>query len=99
MVLMTPLRRRRRRSTSPRALQTHPRLAGVNRLSIFISPLSKEEIVYLKAPERNVLLQELLTDIMRRKLSRWTRRQNGDLSAPDLENVETRLRCDCSSPR
>src|SRR5580700_2008856 len=27
-----------------RALQTHPRLASVNRLSIFLSPLSKEEI-------------------------------------------------------
>ena len=28
-----------------RALQTHPRLAEVKRLSIFISPLSKEEIL------------------------------------------------------
>ncbi|MGO9167039.1 MAG: hypothetical protein ACLP56_09200, partial [Candidatus Sulfotelmatobacter sp.] len=50
------------------ALQTHPRLEGVNRLSIFLSPLSKEEIAYLKAPERNVSGPELLTDIMRRKL-------------------------------
>jgi guanylate kinase len=73
-----------------RALQTHPRLAAVNRLSIFVSPLSKEEIVYLKAPERNVSLQELLTDIMRRKLLRRTRRQKGELSAKDLEDVETR---------
>jgi guanylate kinase len=73
-----------------RALQTHPRLGGVNRLSIFISPLSKEEIVYLKAPERNVSLQELVTDIMRRKLLRRTRRQKGDLSARDLQEVETR---------
>ena len=32
----------------------------------------------------------LLTDIMRRKLLRRTRRQKGDLSAKDLENVETR---------
>ena len=73
-----------------RALQKHPRLVGVNRLSIFLSPLSKEEIGYLKAPERNVSLQELLTDIMRRKLLRRTRRQKGELSAKDLENVETR---------
>lgn len=55
-----------------RALQTHLRLAGVNRLSIFLSPLSKEEIAYLRAPERNVLIPELLTDIMRRKLLRRT---------------------------
>src|SRR5208282_2414890 len=73
-----------------RALQTHPRLVGVNRLSILVSPLSREEIIYLKAPERNVSLQELLTDIMRRKLLRRTRRQKEDLSAKDLEDLETR---------
>ena len=73
-----------------RALQTHPRLAGVKQLSIFISPLSKEEIAYLKAPERNLSLQEFLTDVMRRKLLRRTRRQKGELSAPDLEDIETR---------
>jgi guanylate kinase len=73
-----------------RALQTHPRLAGVNRLSIFVSPLSQEEITYLKAPERNISLPELLTDIMRRKLLRRTRRQKGDLSAKDLQDIETR---------
>jgi guanylate kinase len=73
-----------------RALQTHPRLENARRLSIFISPLSKEEIAYMKAPGRNVLLEELLTDIMRSKLLRRTRRQKGELSAADLANVETR---------
>ena len=73
-----------------RALLTHPRLANINRLSIFLSPLSKEEITYLSKPERNVSLEELLTDIMRRKLLRRTRRQKGELSAADLENIETR---------
>jgi guanylate kinase len=73
-----------------RALQTHPRLPGVKRLSIFISPLSMEEIDYLKAPERNLSLPDFLTDVMRRKLLRRTRRQKGELSAPDLEDIETR---------
>ncbi len=72
------------------ALQTHPLLARVNCLTIFISPLSKEEIAYLKAPERHVSLQEFLTDVMRRKLLRRTRRQKGDLSAEDLKEIETR---------
>ena len=72
------------------ALQTHPRLAEVKRLSIFLSPLSREEITYLKEPARNVSLPEFLTDVMRRKLLRRTRRQKGDLSAKDLENIETR---------
>jgi guanylate kinase len=73
-----------------RALETHPRLAEVNRLSIFVSPLSKQEIIYLKAPERNVALPDLVTDIMRHKLLRRMRRQKQELSAKDLEEVETR---------
>ena len=73
-----------------RALQTHPALAGVHRLSIFLSPVSMEEINYLKAPERNVTLSDLVTDIMRRKLLRRTRRQKLELSAKDLENIEAR---------
>jgi guanylate kinase len=73
-----------------RVLQTHPSLADVNRLSIFLSPLSSEEITYLKAPERHISLNEFVTDIMRRKLLRRVRRQKSELSARDLENIETR---------
>jgi guanylate kinase len=73
-----------------RELQTHSGLAKAKRLSIFISPLTREEIEYLSNPERNVSLQELVTDIMRHKLLRRTRRQKGELSANDLQNVEIR---------
>jgi guanylate kinase len=73
-----------------RALQTHPGLARINRLSIFLSPLSKEEVIYLQAPERNVSLPDLVTEIMRRKLLRRTRLQKLELSAKDLENIERR---------
>jgi guanylate kinase len=79
-----------------RLLQTHPRLAGVKRISAFLSPLSKEEINYLKQPERNISFPDLLTDVMRRKLLRRTRRQKGELSATDLENIEKRA---CSAYR
>ncbi len=72
------------------ALEEHPRLACTNKLSIFVSPLSREEIVYLRAPERNVSLPDMVTDIMRRKLLRRTRRQKQELSAKDLEDIETR---------
>jgi len=72
------------------ALQTHAGLADVKRLSIFLSPLAKDEIEFLKSPERNISLEELLTDIMRRKLLRRTRRQKGELSLADLKNIETR---------
>ncbi|HXX00951.1 MAG TPA: hypothetical protein VEJ00_07035 [Candidatus Acidoferrales bacterium] len=73
-----------------RVLQTHPRLTAVNRLSVFVSPLSREEIVYLKAPERNLSLPDFVTDVMRRKLLRRTSRQKQELSAKDLEDIETR---------
>ena len=73
-----------------RALQRHPGLAGVKRLSIFVSPLSQEEIIYLKDAARNVSLSEFVADVMRRKLLRRTMRQKQILSAKDLEEIEIR---------
>jgi guanylate kinase len=73
-----------------RALQTHDRLANTESLSIFLSPLSRVEITFLKESERRISLEDLLTEIMRRKLLRRTRRQKGELSAADLENIEAR---------
>lgn len=72
-----------------RTLQAHSRLERVKRLSVFLSPLSKEEILYL-ASQRNVSLPDLVTDVMRRKLLRRTRRQKMELSLADLENIEKR---------
>ena len=73
-----------------RLLQTHPSLARLQRLSVFLAPLSKEEILFLKDPARSLSLPELVTDVMRRKLLRRTRRQKGELSQTDLENIERR---------
>jgi len=73
-----------------RALQTHPGLAEVKRLSIFVAPLSREEILYLRDPSRNVVLAEFVADVMRRKLLRRTTRQKQILSARDLEEIEVR---------
>ena len=73
-----------------RLLQTHPSLARVQRLSVFLAPLSKDEILFLKDPARSLSLPDLVTDMMRRKLLRRTRRQKGELSLADLENIERR---------
>jgi guanylate kinase len=73
-----------------RLLQTHPALARARRLSVFLAPLSKDEIVFLKDPVHNLSLPDLVTDVMRRKLLRRTRRQKGELSLQDLENIERR---------
>jgi guanylate kinase len=71
-------------------LLTHPGLADVPVLSVFMSPLSRAEILFLREPERNVSLEALVTDVMRRKLLRRTQRQKGALSLPDLEEIERR---------
>jgi guanylate kinase len=73
-----------------RTLLTHPQLAQVTKLSIFMTPLSREEIIFFQAPERNLFLPALITNVMRRKLLRRTRRQNSEMSLPDLENIEKR---------
>lgn len=57
-------------------------------LSIFLSPLSKEEILYLKDPERGVDLNKFITDVQRHKLLYRTQRQKGQLSLRDLETIE-----------
>ena len=76
--------------TTARVLQSHPRLTDVPRLSVFLAPVSREEILFLKDPERHVALPDLITDIMRRKLLRRTRRQKLELSAMDLADIEVR---------
>lgn len=70
-------------------LATDDRLAGIGRVSVFVSPLSMEEIRYLKGMEQ-LDLPGMVTDIMRRKLLRRTRSQKGILSRKDLENIEKR---------
>jgi guanylate kinase len=75
-----------------RALQTHPRLSDVERLSVFMSPISKEEIMFLR-DQPGVSLADLVTDVMRRKLLVRTRRQKKEMSLKDLENIERRAGC------
>lgn len=62
----------------------------VTLLSVFLAPISREEILFLRAPKRSVSLPDFVTDVMRRKLLRRTQRQKGILSLKDLENIERR---------
>ena len=71
-----------------RLLQTLP-LEGVRRLGIFVSPLSSDEVAFLRCAA-GVSLPSLVCDVMRRKLLRRMRRQRGELSLRDLEEVERR---------
>jgi guanylate kinase len=71
-----------------RTLQMHPKL-HVNRLSIFLSPLSREELLFLRE-QAQVSLPDLVGNVMRRKLLRRAERQKTHLSLKDLEEVERR---------
>ncbi len=62
----------------------------VDLLSVFLAPLSREEILYLRSPEQHVVLADFVADVMRRKLLRRTQRQKAILSLKDLENIERR---------
>ena len=71
-------------------LQMHPLLKDTPKLSVFLSPLSMDEIRYFKNPAINVKLPDLVTEIMRRKQLRRKRRQKLDFSLVDLDDIETR---------
>ncbi len=71
-------------------LQTHPQLNDYPKLSVFLSPLSKEEIKYFQAPSRNVRLPDFITEIMRRKQLRRKTHQKIELSLTDLDDIEIR---------
>jgi guanylate kinase len=73
-----------------RALMDAQRGRGIPVLSIFLAPFSREEVLYLREPERHVSLPDLVANVMRRKLLRRTQRQRGILSLTDLEEIERR---------
>lgn len=73
-----------------KVLLMHPGLSRIEKLPVFMSPLSQEEIVSLKEPSNHISLTSLITDVMRRKLLRRTKKQKGVLSLKDLENIERR---------
>jgi guanylate kinase len=71
-------------------LLAHAALSSVDKLSVFMAPLSRDEIVFLQQAERIASLPDLVTDIMRMKLLRRTQKQKGKLSENDLEDIEKR---------
>lgn len=73
-----------------RALQNHPRLKGISRKSVFLSPLSEEEIKFLLTQKDTVVLEKFVTEVMRRKLLRRIKRQKNEISLNDLRDIEVR---------
>jgi guanylate kinase len=74
----------------PNKLREANALDNIPTLSAFLSPLSREEVLFLSDPVQRADLGKTLTDIQRRKLLRRTTRQKTILSLKDLENIEQR---------
>ncbi len=65
----------------------HPALAEVERLSIFIAPVTRTEMRRLvEAGDA----RHAITDLMRQKLTRRTQAQKGQLARADLDDIATR---------
>jgi guanylate kinase len=58
-------------------------------LSIFLAPLSKDEIQELRR-QPDASLSQIVAELMRGKLLRRTRRQKNALSSDDLRDIENR---------
>lgn len=78
------------------ALLTSGLASRTHVLSVFLSPLSREEVERLREPECGITLEDFLTDVMRRKLRRRTVRQKGALTEVDLEEIERRASSACA---
>jgi guanylate kinase len=75
-----------------KAMMDHTKLKEFPKLSIYLSPLSKDEIMELKDPSKNIDLPKLLAEIMRRKQLRRKTRQKAEISLNDLEDIERRVK-------
>ncbi len=71
-------------------LTTHPQLADTPKMSVFLSPLSADEIRFFLDPGRNVRLPDFVTEVMRRKQLRRKTHQKIEISQRDLDDIENR---------
>jgi guanylate kinase len=70
-------------------LMAAPELIHIPRVSVFLSPLSLEEILNLRL-QPDLDLETVIHEIMREKLTRRATRQKGVLSEQDLLDIEAR---------
>ncbi|MFC2088919.1 guanylate kinase [Calditrichota bacterium] len=71
-------------------LLSHPKLKDIEKLSIFLSPLSKSEMLNLKSSPANINLADFITEMMRMKLLNRAKKYNQELTSSTLENINKR---------
>ncbi|HIJ82637.1 MAG: guanylate kinase [Magnetococcales bacterium] len=72
----------------PSKLWDEGALDQFSQLPVFLSPLSREEILFLRSPERRVDLNAFVREVQRRKLLRRATSRKQYLSLKDLEDIE-----------
>jgi len=71
-------------------LLTHPSLSSVSKISVFMSPVTREEILNYRSDALKKPLPEFIKELMQGKLLRRTKKQKGELSGKDFEEIERR---------
>ena len=66
----------------------HPACEGLERLGVFLSPLCREEVLFLR--ERGVDVRGFVTELMRRKQVRRASQWKANLSEQDKQDLELR---------
>ncbi|HJL20368.1 MAG TPA: hypothetical protein RMH99_32170 [Sandaracinaceae bacterium LLY-WYZ-13_1] len=73
------------------ALAEHPRLADVPKLTVFLSPLTAEEVAAIR-DARSAPLEDVVTALMRNRLLRRLHFQQDVWGLPALEDIERRAK-------
>ena len=71
-------------------LLQHPLLKNINKLSIFLSPFSKDEILQLKSDFSTKEFQKYVFETMKKKLIRRTKKFNQNLTNKVIKNIDQR---------
>ncbi len=73
-------------------LLAHPALSGIEKVSVFLSPVTREELLAFRTLHGKAAVPGLIAEMVRKKLLRRTQRQKGILSLPDLLDIEKRAK-------
>jgi len=76
-------------TTVGRLFQTHPDLADIKKLTIFLSPLSGQELIELRLRGKKYM-RETVQKIMRQKLLRRLKQFGSDLDSNSIEDLQRR---------
>jgi guanylate kinase len=76
-------------TTVGRLLQTHPKLSAIQKLTIFLSPLSGEEVIDLRLRGKK-FFQNAVQKIMRQKLLHRLKKFGSSMDSSQMEDIQRR---------